>query len=109
MGRSLELSGSALLFVFEAVSLVALVVFVGPALWPLDDPTSVALAGAFALALVALVAAMWRSRTVDDVARLSGYDIAWNPSAYPGQAAKERWEKAVRRLPGKGENEGEED
>ena len=96
-----------MLFVFEAVSLVALVVFVGPVLWPIDDPRSVALAGAFALVLLALVAAMWRARTVD-VTYSPGYDIAWNPSAFPGQAAKERWAKAVRRLP-RGEDEDGED
>ncbi|MFC3477435.1 hypothetical protein [Halobacterium litoreum] len=107
MGRSLELSGSALLFVFEAVTLVALVVLVGPVLWPIDDPRSAALAGAFALALVALAAAMWRARTVD-VTYSPGYDIAWNPSAFPGQAAKERWVKAVRRLPRGEDEDGEE-
>lgn len=102
MRRTLEISGNSLLLFFEAVSLVALVVFVGPVVWPLDDATSVAPAGLFAL----LVAAMWRSRRVERSYLRSGYDISYDPVGAPGLAAKERWEKAVRRLPGRdGEND----
>ncbi|WP_135821279.1 hypothetical protein [Halostella litorea] len=109
MSRTFELSGSALVRLFEAASLVTLVVFVAPVLWPLNDAASLALAGLFALALAALVAAMWRSRNAGDVARLdTGYDIAYDPGSYPGQAAKERWRKAVERLPGSdGDDEDE--
>jgi hypothetical protein len=108
MSRSLELSGSALLVVFEAVSLLALVLFVGPVLWPPEDATGVALLALFALVVVGLVAAMWRSRRVDGSYLRSGYDISYDPVGDPGLAAKERWEQAVARLP-HGEDESEDD
>jgi len=99
MSRSLEISGSALLFVLEAVTLVALVMFVGPAVWPPEDATGVALVVLFALVVVGLAAVMWRSRRVEGAYLRSGYDISYDPVGDPGLAAKERWEKAVRRLP----------
>ena len=108
MSRSLELSGRALLVVFEAVSLLALVLFVGPVLWPPEDPTGVALVALFALVVVGLVAALWRSRRVEGSYLRSGYDISYDPVGDPGLAAKERWEKAVRRLPDR-EDEDESD
>jgi len=108
MRRSLELSGSALLVVFEAVSLLALVLFVGPAIWPPEDATGVALVTLFALVIVGLVAAMWRSRRVDGSYLRSGYDISYDPVGDPGLAAKERWEQAVARLPD-GEDDEDED
>lgn len=101
MSRSLEISGSALLFVFEAVTLVALVVFVGPAVWPPEDVTGIVLVALFALVVVGLAAAMWRSRSVEGSYLRSGYDISYDPVADPGLAAKERWRDAVRRLPGR--------
>ena len=108
MSRSLELSGRALLVLFEAVTLLALVVFVGPALWPPEDAMGVALVALFALVLVGLVAALWRSRRVEGSYLRSGYDISYDPVGDPGQVAKDRWRKAVQRLPD-GEDEGEED
>jgi hypothetical protein len=83
MRRSVELSGSALLFVFEAVSVVALVVFVGPAVWPPEDAAGVALLAAFVLVVSGLVAAMWRRRRVDGSYLSSGYDIADDPVGDP--------------------------
>jgi|AntRauMinimDraft_4_1070384.scaffolds.fasta_scaffold00048_81 hypothetical protein len=109
MSRSLELSGRVLLLVFEAVSLVAVVVFVGPVLWPPEDATGVALLALFALVLVGLVAAMWRSRTTDASYLRSGYDISYDPVGDPGQAAKDRWRNAVRRLPDGENDEGDDD
>ncbi|WP_089669538.1 hypothetical protein [Halobacterium jilantaiense] len=99
MSRSLELSGSALRVVFEAVSVVALVVFVGPAVWPPEDAAGVALVALFGLVVVGLVAAMWRSRRVDASYLRSGYDISDDPVGDPGQVAKDRWRKSVARLP----------
>lgn len=110
MRRSVELSGRALRVFFEAVSLVALVVFVGPAIWPPEDAAGVVLVALFCLVVVGLVAAMWRSRRVDGSYRRSGYDISYDPVGDPGLAAKERWRKAVARLPEKGDgSEDEED
>jgi len=106
MSRSVELSGRALLVVFEVVSLVALVVFVGPAIWPPEDAAGVALVSVFVLVVVGLVAAMWHSRRVDASYLRSGYDISDDPIA-PGQAAKERWGKAVSRLPGRDDGDEE--
>ena len=108
MSRSLEVSGEGLLLVFEAVSLVALVVFVGPALWPPEDATGVALLALFALVVVGLVAALWRSRRVEGSYLRSGYDISYDPVGDPGQVAKDRWRKAVRRLPDRDDEEEDE-
>ncbi|MGB9964758.1 hypothetical protein [Halobacterium hubeiense] len=60
-----------------------------------------------ALAVVALVAAMRRSRSADAASLDSGYDVAYDPVADPGQAAKQRWRRAVERLPGNGEDADE--
>jgi len=106
MRRSVELSGRALRVVFEVVSLLALVVFVGPVVWPPEDATGVVLVALFALVVVGLVAAMWRSRRADGSYLRSGYDISYDPVGDPGLAAKQRWRKAVARLPD-GEDEEE--
>jgi len=106
MSRSVELSGRVLLLAFEAVTLLALVVFVGPVVWPPEDAAGVALVALFVLVVLGLVAAMWRSRRVEASYLRSRYDIAYDPVADPGLAAKERWKKAVARLPD-GEDEDE--
>jgi len=110
MSRSVELSGSALLVVFEAVTLVALVAFVGPAIWPPEDAAGVALVALFVLVVLGLVTAMWQRRRVEGSYLRSGYDISYDPVGDPGLAAKDRWQKAVQRLPdGEDEDEDERD
>ncbi|WP_135851221.1 sodium/proton-translocating pyrophosphatase [Halorussus salinus] len=102
MARSIEFSGGSLgLLVcgFQLVALSLLLVFVA---LPLDDTASVALAFLFGSVAVAAVVGLWRTATGDDEGTHLGTpeDITYDPFADPGQAAKDRWEKAVRRLPG---------
>jgi hypothetical protein len=48
----------------------------------------------------------WRRRTDREDEHLgTAEDIAYDPVAYPGQAAKQRWLRAVRRLPGGGDED----
>ena len=102
MARSIELSGDSLgllVYVFQLVALSLLFVFV---VLPLDDTASVALAFLFGSVAVAAVVGLRRAATGGDEGTHLGTaeDITYDPFADPGQAARDRWEKAVRRLPG---------
>jgi len=79
---------------------------------PIDGLGDILLCGLF----VTLLLAVWADRrnwTHGGVREhLNGtagrdlpYDITHDPSADPGQAAKQRWLKAVRRLPGRDDDE----
>jgi hypothetical protein len=114
MGRSVELSGAAIVYLFYAISL-AVVPVVAAAVWPLDDLTSLSVAVLLA-ALVLLVAAdlwYWKRGGMSEhlttaASRTLLYDVTHHPDANPGQAAKQRWLAAVRRLPG-GEDDGDDE
>ncbi|UPV74839.1 hypothetical protein M0R89_01920 [Halorussus limi] len=100
MERTIEFSGSwlrLLLYAFQLAALLLALVFVA---LPLDSSASVLLASLFAL-LVA-VTALGLRRTTDSDGRNglgTAADITYDPFADPGQAARDRWEKSVRRLP----------
>ncbi|UPW01258.1 hypothetical protein M0R88_03915 [Halorussus gelatinilyticus] len=68
---------------------------------PLDGAASVALAVLFGSLVTVTAFGLWRKRTDDDgFAHLGTLeDITYDPFADPGQAARDRWEKAVGRLP----------
>ena len=102
MARSIELSGDWFSLLVYGFQLVALALLLGFVVLPLDDTASVALAFLFGLVAVAAVVGLWRTATGDDEGTHLGTaeDITYDPFADPGQAAKDRWEKAVRRLPG---------
>jgi hypothetical protein len=102
MDRSLDLSGVPLGRLLYALQLVVLALVVAFVAFPLDGPASVALAVLFGGLVVVTVYGLWRSTTGDgDSAHLgTAADITYDPVADPGQAAKERWQKAVQRLPG---------
>jgi len=102
MGWSIEVSGDSfalLVYAFQLVALVAVVAFV---VAPFDSPATLPLAALFAVLAVTSAVGFWRSRTDDSVGTRVGTaeDITDDPFADPGQAAKDRWETAVRRLPG---------
>jgi len=95
------MSGSAVLYLFYALSLTALVALLGTLVWPPETPGNVAVAALMALPVIAGVVGWWRRRVGKDTTHLgTDTDVAYDPTAYPGQAAKQRWERAVRRLPG---------
>ncbi|MFA9418161.1 hypothetical protein [Natrinema sp. HArc-T2] len=87
-----------------AVLLLALIFVVAP----FDNFTLSKFTSAILLALlaVATVVSLWRRRTDKGGETYSETteDITHDPFADPGQAAKDRWVKAIRRLPGR-ENE----
>ena len=101
MSRTFEISGKSLIYLFYASSLAALVTLLAFVVLPFDSVASVALAVLFASLLIAAVVGLWRRATGREGEHLgTAEDIAYDPIAYPGQAAKHRWLKAVRRLPG---------
>ena len=102
MGWSIEVSGDSfalLVYAFQLVALVAVVAFV---VAPFDSPATLPLTALFAVLAVTSAVGFWRSRTDDSVGTRVGTaeDITYDPFADPRQAAKDRWETAVRRLPG---------
>ncbi|WP_162224387.1 hypothetical protein [Halorussus amylolyticus] len=102
MGRSIGLPGDwlgRLLYAFQLVALLLVLLFVA---LPFDDFASVLLAFLFASLVTATAVGVWRTTTDGDGRTHLGTaeDITYDPFADPGQAAKDRWEKAVRRLPG---------
>jgi uncharacterized membrane protein YqjE len=106
MDRSVELSGTSLLYLFYAVSVPGLVYVVAVVAYPFDNLGSVALAVLIGFLLLAVVVGVWRRRTGREGDHLGTVeDIAVDPTAYPGQAAKQRWLRAVRRLPSGSDDE----
>jgi hypothetical protein len=101
MSRTFEVSGRSLLYLFYASSVAALLSVLAVVVWPLDGFASVAFALLLALLVFAAVVGAWRRRTGREGEHLgTDEDIAYDPIAYPGQAAKQRWERSLRRLPG---------
>lgn len=101
MGQSVELSGNSFglfLYAFQLAVLLLALLFVLPSL---DNSAGVLLAALFVLFVTATSIGLWR-RSDDGGGRErlgTAEDITYDPFADPGQAAKDRWEKAVRRLP----------
>jgi hypothetical protein len=105
MGRTVEISGNLLVYLLYAVSLAVVPVGFYFTVWPLDDLASVL--GTVLLAGLVLVVAAdlwhWKTGQVSEhlttaAKRNLPYDISYDPSAYPGQAAKDRWLQAVEDL-----------
>ena len=102
MGRSIEFSGdppSLFVCVFQLVGLLLAFLFVA---LPLDGSASILLAFLFGSLVVVSALGLWRTTTDSDGQTHLGTaeDVTYDPFADPGQAAKDRWEKAIRRLPG---------
>ena len=105
MGRTVEISGNLLVYLLYAVTLAIVPLGVYFTVWPPDDLTSV-LAIVLLAGLVLLVAAdLWHWKTGQVSEHLTTaakrdlpYDISYDPTADPGQAAKDRWLQAVERL-----------
>jgi hypothetical protein len=98
MGRTFEISGDSLSRLLYALQLVGLGMALVAVALSLDGPASVPLALLFLTVMVATLLGLWRTPT-DDTGTRTAEDITYDPVADPGQAAKERWERAVRRLP----------
>lgn len=103
MRPSVELSGETLSRVLYASQVAALLAVLPFVVFPLDGISSVALGVLFVALAVAGAVGLWRTTTDGDGGHHLGTaeDITYDPFADPGQAAKDRWEKAVRRLPGR--------
>jgi predicted membrane metal-binding protein len=100
MSRSVDVSGTSIVSLFYAVSLPGLVAILAVVAFPLDGIGDAALATLLVSLVLAGVVGAWRRRTGREDEHLgTAEDIAYDPSAYPGQAAKQRWLRAVRRLP----------
>ncbi|UVE49902.1 hypothetical protein KU306_13410 [Haloferax larsenii] len=103
MGQTFEISGTSLSLVLYAFQLVAILLVLGFVVFPLDSSATVVLGLLFGVVALAVIFGVWRLATGRDGGRHLGTteDITYDPFADPGQAAKDRWEKAVRRLPGR--------
>lgn len=100
MERTIEITGESLGRFFYAFTLAALLLTLSFVVLPSDSFATVLVAFLVALVVAMTVVSLWRRRTDG-----SGYthlgaaeDIAWQPYADPGQGARDRWEKAIRRL-----------
>jgi hypothetical protein len=101
MSRSVDISGKSIVYLFYAVSLPGLVAILAVVAVPLDGIGDAALATLIVSLVLAGVVGAWRRRTGREDEHLgTAEDLAYDPSAYPGQAAKQRWLRAIRRLPG---------
>ncbi len=101
MGRDFEISGdllSRLLYASQLAALLLALLFVA---LPLDSFASGLLAVLFALLVSIMAVGLWWEKTGKSGGTHLGMveDITYDPFADPGQAAKDRWKKAVRRLP----------
>ncbi|MFC3478059.1 hypothetical protein [Halobacterium litoreum] len=100
MERSIDVSGGVLNVVFYVLQLAVFLLAVVYVAFPLDSAAKILLAFLFASLVAAMVVGAWRSTQGGEHAHTGSGDITYDPVADPGQAAKDRWEKAVRRLPG---------
>ena len=107
MERSIEISGNSIVYLFYASSLAIVPILAYFVVWPLDNLTSLAVAGLLALLVLVVVADLWYWKTGTLGEHLSTaaernlpYDITYTPTADPGQMATDYWQKTVRRLPG---------
>lgn len=102
MGRTLPKPGSWLALLLYGTQIAALVFVVLFVALPTDGVGSVALAVLFAGLVGAGVIGLWRWWADRDGEHFgTAEDVAYDPIADPGQAAKDRWQKAVDRLPGR--------
>ena len=103
MGRDLEMSCDSLTRLLYASQLVALLVALPFVAFSLDSFASVPLVVLFTLLVIITAVGLWREKAGKAGGTHLGTveDITYDPFADPGQAAKDRWKKAVRRLPGR--------
>lgn len=101
MERAIDSAGGwlrLLLYAVQLAALAAVLLFVAP---PLDSAAGAAFALLFAALVAATVFGLWRRKSDDGPTRAGTVeDITYDPFADPGQAARDRWEKAIQRLPG---------
>ena len=102
-----ERSGPWLRRLLYGSQLIGLALVLVAVVAPFDTAADVLLGALFGALAVATAVGLWRARTDDDTTHLgTAEDITYDPFADPGQAARDRWERAVDRLPG-GDDEGD--
>lgn len=105
MGRTIEISGAWLVYLFYTVSLAVAPLFFSFAVLPIDDVASVFFTGLLALVVAVVLLDLWywthnaAGEHLTAAAKRNVYDITHDRFADPGQAAKDYWQQAVRRLP----------
>lgn len=106
MGRSIEITGESIVYLFYAVTLAIVPVVLYFYVWPIDDLPSVLLVVLLVALILFVLADYWnwksgslRTHLGSAAERDQPYDITYDPYADPGQAAKDTWRKAVERLP----------
>ncbi|OLZ39971.1 hypothetical protein A6E15_02785 [Natrinema saccharevitans] len=108
MDRTIDFSSDWPWLLFYASQLAGLSLVLCFVVFPLEGPVDVLIAVPFALLVVAVAVGLWR-RVIDGDERDhlgTADDITHDPYADPGQAARDRWERAIRRLPdGDGDDE----
>lgn len=102
MGRTVEISGESLIYLFYATALVGCVVLLIALLWSAAQGSFANLAAAALIGTLLLGwgVAVWRRQTGREREQPEPEEgITWDPIAYPRHMAKHNWLKAVRRLP----------
>jgi hypothetical protein len=105
MPRSVDLSGASLRTLFLVFQLAALALALPVFVFGFGGFVGILFGALLALLLAATAVRLWRGSTDEGVTRPTAEDITYDPISDPGQAARERWQKAVRRLPDRDESE----
>lgn len=101
MGRTFPIPGGWLGFLLYGTQIAVLATVVLFVALPLESTGELALVVLFASLVCAAVIGLWRWRTDREDEHLETTDdVTYDPLADPGQAARHRWRKAIRRLPG---------
>ncbi|WP_455447767.1 hypothetical protein [Natrinema thermotolerans] len=100
MGRSIEFSSDFPWLLFYVSQLVVLSLVLFFVVFPLERPVDILIASLTVLFLIAVAVGLWRRTTDGDERAHIGTadDVAYDPYADPGQAAHDRWVRAIRRL-----------
>lgn len=102
MLRSFEISGDSFKHVLYASQLTVLLLSLLFVVFPFEDSASFLSASLIVVLVTTGLVGLWRMKTTDDGGTSLGTaeDITYDPFADPGDMAKDRWKKAIRRLPG---------
>jgi hypothetical protein len=103
-----ELTGDSLIRLFFGIQLAALLFALFLVAFNFGGAAGLVMVALVGLLLFVAAVALWRHHTGRTEVPVVGTpeDITDRPLVFPGQAAKERWRKAVERLPAEDDEEG---